>query len=79
MTIEEIRDKIRTFLSKFIKNKEIDDDFDLFGSKLLNSMFAMQMVMFVEKEFKIKVENKDLKIDNFKSINALKSFVSGKL
>jgi methoxymalonate biosynthesis acyl carrier protein len=34
-------------------------------------MFAMQLVLFIEKEFQVTIENEDLDLDNFKTINAL--------
>jgi len=34
--------------------------------------------MFVEKEFHIHVENEDLEIDNFKSVNAIANLVERK-
>jgi methoxymalonate biosynthesis acyl carrier protein len=41
-------------------------------------MFAMQLVMFVEKEFGIIVEDEDLDIDNFRSVNAIAGLVERK-
>ena len=59
MTKDDIKKKVRTFLKKYIK-EEITDDQNLFKSGLISSLFAMQLVLFVEKDFKIKVENEDL-------------------
>ena len=56
----------------------MEDDEDLFASGLVNSLFAMQLVLFVEKEFSIKVENQDLDIANFKSVNAITGFIQSK-
>jgi acyl carrier protein len=41
-------------------------------------MFAMQLVLFVEQEFKISIENEDLEIDNFNTINALVNLIERK-
>lgn len=71
--------KIREFLSKYINNKDIEDDQDLFASGLVNSLFAMQLVLFLESEFGIAVENQDLRLDNFKSIQALSELIERKL
>jgi methoxymalonate biosynthesis acyl carrier protein len=38
----------------------------------------MQLVMFVEKEFALKVHDDDLDIDNFRSVNALLGLVKRK-
>ncbi len=78
MNENEAKEKIRHFLVKFIKKFDLKDDEDIFESRLVNSLFAMQLVLFVEKEFKIKVENKDLDLKNFNSINSIFTFIDGK-
>ena len=77
MLREETKQKLRKFLARFIE-EDVDNDTDLFKTGLINSLFAMQLVLFVEKEFLISVENQDLDINNFKSINAITNFVSQK-
>ena len=78
MTEEEIRTEIRSFLSKQIRNTNIEDGDDLFTSGLVNSMFAMELVSFVEKKFKIVIANKDLNLDNFTTINAITDLIQQK-
>lgn len=79
MTSDEILEKTKNFLSKFIKVDDVSIDEDLFATGLLNSLFAMQLVLFVEKEFNCKVENEDLDLKNFNSINAIVSLIGRKL
>lgn len=76
---EEIKVKIRQFLAKFFANYAFQDQEDIFALGFVNSLFAMQLVLFVEQDFGITVENEDLELDNFCSINALANFVSQKL
>jgi acyl carrier protein len=77
-TAESIRETTLAFLEKFIQT-DVEDDEDLFASGLVNSLFAMQLVLFVEKEFNIQVENQDLDIANFRSVNAITSFIQNKI
>jgi methoxymalonate biosynthesis acyl carrier protein len=77
-TVEDKKTKIREFLSKFIRKNELDDDTDIFAAGFVNSLFAMQLVLFVESQFGIRVERQDLKLDNFRSINALANLVERK-
>jgi acyl carrier protein len=63
--------RIKTFLARYIRNYELKDDTDIFGGGLVNSLFAMQLIIFLEKEFAITIENTDLKLDNFRTINAM--------
>lgn len=78
MTVDEIKKEIRAFLARFVRDPAIGEEQDLFASGLVNSLFAMQMVLFVEKQFGIKVENEDLDRKNFATINALACFVTHK-
>jgi methoxymalonate biosynthesis acyl carrier protein len=70
--------KIKSFFTKFIRDDELTDDQDIFTMGLVNSLVAMQLVTFVEKEFDITVENEDVEIENFKSINAIADLVERK-
>lgn len=79
MSTEEIMSQVREFLGQFIDITGIDDDHNLFASGMVNSMFAMQLVLFVEKEFGIQVANEDLDFENFKSLNAIVGFIENKL
>ncbi|HEU5228022.1 MAG TPA: phosphopantetheine-binding protein [Ktedonobacteraceae bacterium] len=73
-----IQTKIRNFLAKFFQNIELEDDQDIFALGFVNSLFAMQLVLFVEKEFGLQVENEDLDIDNFRSIRAITTLIEQK-
>jgi methoxymalonate biosynthesis acyl carrier protein len=70
--------KIRAFLARYLQHVELEDDQDIFAMGLVNSLFAMQLVLFVEKEFGIAVSNEDLDIENFRSINAISQLIKRK-
>ena len=78
MDTDENKGKIRTFLSRYIRNHELQDDEDIFASRLVNSLFAMQLVLFIEKDFQIKVENEDLDLKNFNTLNSISAFIEQK-
>jgi acyl carrier protein len=44
----------------------------------VNSLFAVQLVTFLEKTFAIEIGMDDLDIENFKSLNATTAFVMRK-
>lgn len=73
--MEENKVKIRKFLTRFFSQHELQDDEDIFELGFVNSLFAMQLVMFIEKDFGIQVGNDDLDIKNFSSINKIDAFV----
>ncbi|HIT85509.1 MAG TPA: acyl carrier protein [Candidatus Ornithomonoglobus intestinigallinarum] len=63
---------------KFFGEKNItgiDCDTDLFKGGYVNSLFALEIVMFLEKEFKIKIKNKDITEKNFKTVNSMAEVV----
>ena len=70
--------KIRAFISQRLRNHELKDDDDIFALGFVNSLFAMQLVMFVEKEFELIVADEDLDLANFNSINAIAALVARK-
>ncbi len=70
--------RIYTFLSRYIRNFNLKDDTDIFGGGLVNSLFAMQLITFLEKEFAISIESDDLKLDNFRTINAMDNLIANK-
>ena len=76
--MEEIRIKVRAFLAQFFHNVTLQDEQDFFALGFVNSLFAMQLVLFVEKEFNVTVENEDLNIENFRSINAITELIEQK-
>ncbi len=63
--------EIRAFLSRFFRTSELTDDADIFALGLVNSLFAMQLVLFIEQKFKVTIESDDLEIENFRTINAI--------
>jgi acyl carrier protein len=70
--------KIKTFLSRFFGNHDLQQDEDIFALGFVNSMFAMQLVLFVEQEFQIAIENEDLEFENFRTINSIANLVERK-
>jgi acyl carrier protein len=69
---------IKSFLSRFLNMENLRDDDDFFALGLVNSLFAMQLVAFMEKEFCIVIEDEDLDVENFNSVNALIRFAERK-
>ncbi|MNC76933.1 D-alanine--poly(phosphoribitol) ligase subunit 2 [compost metagenome] len=72
----DIKSDVRTFLSRYVKNQDIQDDEDIFSSGAVNSLFAMQLIMYLESRFNIRITNQEMNPDNFKSINSIEQTVS---
>jgi methoxymalonate biosynthesis acyl carrier protein len=78
MDTNEIKARVRGFIQGFVRGHEIADGEDIFASGFVNSMFALQLVQFVEGEFSIAVEDDDLELDNFRSVDAIAALVQRK-
>ncbi|MBN3884989.1 MAG: acyl carrier protein [Nostoc sp.] len=76
--MSEIQAKIREFLSRFFRNHDLQLDEDIFALGFVNSMFAMQLVLFIEQAFQINIDNEDLELDNFRTINSMTRLVERK-
>lgn len=67
------RDLLR-FLERHTK-KAWEPDVDLFACGGVSSLFAMQLVMFLEKNFGIAIGGDELKLDNFRTVTAMTELV----
>jgi len=72
----------KTALSNYIKNEiirnpkaNLGDDEDLFSAGILDSLAILQLVAFVEDNFKIKIPDEDVIFENFQNINALAGYL----
>lgn len=71
-------DRIRNYVTSNI-SYDLTNESDFFELGLVDSLFALQLVTFVEQEFEISIEPDDLDIAHFSSIAALDRFVESKL
>lgn len=69
--MEHIKEEVRGFLKKKNSKKTFEDHDDLFKLGFVDSLFAFQLVLFLEKTFKIKIKNKEITQDNFRSVDEI--------
>jgi len=72
------KNKIRGFFSRFFRTNDLKDGDDIFAKGFVNSLFAMQLVGWLEKEFEIAIKDEDLDIKNFNSIDAIAGLIGRK-
>jgi len=70
-----VREIVTKFLRDSIHLANLKDDDHLFESGIVNSLFAVELMTFLEKTFVIEIGMDDLDMENFKSINATTAFV----
>lgn len=78
MTDQSTSDRVRAFLGQYFRQELLDDDEDMFAAGYVNSLFAMQLILFLEAEFAVTVEDADLELDNFRSIARIAGFITRK-
>ncbi len=70
--------EIRTFLATYFRDYRLRDDEDIFAAGFVTSMFAIQMVQFIERQFGITIGTEDLMLDNFRTIDAVSRLIERK-
>ncbi len=77
MATEGVKATIDRFLANRLKVQLGEDD-PIFESGRVNSLFAMQLVLFIEKEFGLSIDSDDLEMKNFESIASIVRLVAQK-
>lgn len=77
--MDERKTKIKEFLARFFRNHKLEDEEDIFALGFVNSLLAMQLVNFVEKEFDISIEDEDLDLDNFRTVTNIDALIARKI
>ena len=75
---DKIREMVESNLNIFQSDVTFTDDDNIFRKGFVDSLFAVQLIAYLEQEFRIKVSNKDLDINNFHSVSKMVSFVERK-
>jgi methoxymalonate biosynthesis acyl carrier protein len=71
-------EEIESALVRFLAGKTkvpVTADQDIFGSGLVSSMFAMQLVVHLEDSYGIAIIGPDLTLDNFRTVKAMTGLV----
>lgn len=74
VTAGAIEQALLGFLAERVKNSVAPDQ-DLFKSGLVSSMFAMQLVVHLEESYDIAIVGPELKLDNFRTVQAMTRLV----
>jgi len=79
MSDQTVLEPIRSFLSRSFESRQMRDDEDIFALGFGNSLFAMQLVDFLEREYGIEIDSEDLELKNFQTVQAIGDLVNRKL
>jgi methoxymalonate biosynthesis acyl carrier protein len=65
------RTQLREFVERRFAGIELTDDADIFSLGLANSLFSMELVLFLEQLIQTQVPSEELSLDNFRTIDAM--------
>lgn len=68
---QDVRSELRALLEARMPGVTFADDEDIFSLGIVNSLFAMELVLFIEKNAGSRVPNEELTMDHFRSIDAM--------
>ncbi|MCA9960494.1 MAG: acyl carrier protein [Chloroflexota bacterium] len=78
----DIKAKIRQYVAEnFLYSSDgfhLSDDASFLEEEVIDSTGVMELVMFVEEEFKITVDDEDIVPENFDSVNQLAAYIAQK-
>ncbi|MBN2736804.1 MAG: hypothetical protein JXR70_07460 [Spirochaetales bacterium] len=75
---QKIREYINSNLVVLDDEAEFEDADNIFQKGYVNSLFAMKLLNFVESEFQCKVDDSDIVISNFSSVDNIINLVKKK-
>lgn len=73
--MSETKKQILEFVRGRYPQAQISESQDIFALGFVNSLFAMELVMFIEKTFGITIPNDELKIENFRTADSMADLV----
>ncbi len=69
--MNDVRESIQSFLQKSLKRPPESASVDLFEGGFVNSLFAMQLIVFLEKILGRRIPGREIKRENMKSVDAM--------
>jgi methoxymalonate biosynthesis acyl carrier protein len=76
---ERVRKYIEENLILFGEKADFTDEDNIFQRGFVSSLFAMQLLTYIEQEFHIVVDSEDMEISNFSSVTAIVQLIEKKL
>ena len=75
MTHEEIKLKVIEFLTRSMRNKELDEDDNIMELGLAHSLFMIQLILFIEKNFHVEIDDDDLDMEQIQTVRDIVALI----
>ncbi|MGD0607255.1 MAG: acyl carrier protein [Streptosporangiaceae bacterium] len=72
---DNVQEQVLGFIRGRLPDVELSESEDIFQLGFVNSLFAMELVMFIEKQFGLTIPNDELQIDNFRTAKSMAGLV----
>jgi len=80
--VADVKTKVREFIASEIMYDEspasLTDDTKLLGG-IMDSLGLMQLVSYIEEQFEVQIDDSEVTVDNFQTINDIDRLVSSKV
>lgn len=76
-----MREKLARYIATDLLNQSdlvIGEDDELLASGLLDSLGAMELIHYIERDLEIDVPAEDVTIENFASLRAIDAYLAGR-
>ena len=74
--MKEVKARIRAFLRANVLKAPVRDDESFWETGAIDSLGILQVVLFLESEFQIRVPGKEINSKSFESIDAVAAYVA---
>lgn len=78
MSTEAIIEKVKSYILRTVDGTVITEDTDLFQTGIIHSLFAVQLVVFIEKAFQLELEEEDLTQEHMRTIRNITKLIEEK-
>ncbi len=73
--MDTINQQLHAFLARSFPKLSLADDQNLFQLGFVNSLFAIQLISFVENEFGLELNDDDLDLTHFSTIQSIEALI----
>jgi len=74
----QVEEEIKKFIKKQFRVETLDNSTNIFELGYVNSLFFVQLIMFLENEFNITIEPGEIDVQQFTTVEKILDFVENK-
>lgn len=79
MDVDHIKNEVKLFLLNSFRIKDINYSDIIFDTGAMHSLFFIQLLVFIEKKYKIDLEVGEFNLNQLTTIDAIAHFIASKL